>query len=135
MSASTSYVPGGPIPRGTVNDSLPFPPPARSEGSRHWAFERVLSASLVPLTVCAFVTSGSHYAVLDGIFGVALVVHSHIGFDAVVVDYLDTRKFPILGVLAKWTLRAATATALVGIYQFNTQDIGLTELIAKIWTV
>ena len=64
---------------GTVNDPVEFPPPSRVHGSYHWAFERILSAGLVPLTVASFVTSGSNYAILDGILGVSLVMHSHIG--------------------------------------------------------
>ena len=72
-------------------------------------------------------------------------------FDAVLVDYLHKRKFPVLGPLASWSLRAATVAVLVGVYQFNTNDIGekssnfvnrsatahlsigLTELITKVW--
>jgi succinate dehydrogenase (ubiquinone) membrane anchor subunit len=129
-----------------VNDPTTFPPPSRSHGSHHWAFERLLSASLVPLTAAAFVTSGSNYPILDGLFGVGLVMHSHIGvgfltlkrgclvglkflkiqkFDCIVVDYLPTRKFPIIGQIAKWGLRTATVATLVGVYQFNTNDIGV----------
>ena len=67
------------IYKGTVNDPTDFPPPSKSHGSYHWAFERLLSASLVPLTAAAFVTSGSQYPVLDGLLGVSLVMHSHIG--------------------------------------------------------
>ena len=67
------------ILKGTVNDPTTFPPSSRSHGSYHWAFERLLSASLVPLTAAAFVTSGSNYPVLDGLFGVGLIMHSHIG--------------------------------------------------------
>ncbi|GJJ06058.1 hypothetical protein Clacol_000246 [Clathrus columnatus] len=130
---STKYVPGGPIIRGTVNDALPYPSPSRTDGSHHWAFERLLSASLIPLTGAAFVTGSTTYPVLDGILGVALVVHSHMGFDQVVLDYLDKRKFSIIGPIVKWTLRAATAGVLVGVYQFNTNDIGLTELIKRLW--
>jgi succinate dehydrogenase (ubiquinone) membrane anchor subunit len=48
-------------------------------GSYHWAFERILAASLVPMTAAAFVSSGSSHAILDGLLGVALVMHSHIG--------------------------------------------------------
>ena len=62
-----------------MNDPTTFPPSSRSHGSHHWAFERLLSASLVPLTAAAFVTSGSNYPILDGLFGVGLVMHSHIG--------------------------------------------------------
>ena len=129
------------IYKGTVNDPTPFPPPSRVHGSYHWAFERLLSASLVPMTIAAFATSGTQHPILDGLLGVSLVVHSHIGvryhnptwsaatnirfqFDSVVVDYLDKRKFPVLGPIMKWTLRTATAATLVGIYQFNTNDIG-----------
>ena len=67
------------IYKGTVNDPTTFPPPNKSQGSHHWAFERLLAASLLPITGAAFVTSGSAYPVLDGILGVSLVMHSHIG--------------------------------------------------------
>ncbi|OSD08131.1 CybS-domain-containing protein, partial [Trametes coccinea BRFM310] len=112
------------IYRGTVNDPTPFPPPSKTHGSYHWAFERLLSAGLVPLTVAAFATSGTSYPILDGLLGVSLVMHSHIGFDCVLVDYLHPRKFPLLGPLSKWALRATTVGVLVGVYQFNTNDIG-----------
>ncbi|KAG2754997.1 SDHD, membrane anchor subunit of succinate dehydrogenase [Suillus brevipes Sb2] len=122
------------ILKGTVNDPTEFPPPSRTHGSYHWAFERLLAASLVPMTTAAFVTSGSHYPVLDGLLGLSLVMHSHIGFDSMIVDYVHKRKFPIIGPILSWTLRSATVGVLVGVYQFNTNDIGLTELIAKVWT-
>ncbi|KAA1476425.1 hypothetical protein DENSPDRAFT_843386 [Dentipellis sp. KUC8613] len=129
-----AYVPGGPIYRGTVNDPTTFPPPSKSHGSYHWTFERLLSAGLVPLTAAAFVTSGTSAPLLDGLLAVSLVMHSHIGFDSCVVDYLHERKFPVIGKIAKWTLRATTVGVLAGIYQFNTNDVGLTELIRGVWT-
>ena len=67
------------IYKGTANDATTFPPPSRMHGSHHWAYERLLSAALVPLTVSAYATSASPYPVLDGIFAAALVMHSHIG--------------------------------------------------------
>ncbi|KAK0236929.1 mitochondrial inner membrane protein [Armillaria nabsnona] len=133
-SDSSVYVPGGPVYKGTVNDPTAFPTPSRSAGSYHWAFERLLSAGLIPLTAAAFATSGTNYPVLDGVLGVSLVMHSHIGLDSIFVDYLHKRKFPILGPIMTWSLRTATVGVLVGVYQFNTNDIGLTELIAKVWT-
>ncbi|KAI6012255.1 mitochondrial inner membrane protein [Pisolithus marmoratus] len=108
-SSAMQYVPGGPIYKGTVNDPTTFPPPSKMHGSHHWSFERLLAA----------------YPVLDGIFGVSLVMHSHIGFDSMLVDYLHPRKFPFLGNFAKWTLRTMTLGVLVGVYQFNTNDIGV----------
>ncbi|KIK89905.1 hypothetical protein PAXRUDRAFT_831745 [Paxillus rubicundulus Ve08.2h10] len=132
-SSTTHYVPGGPIYQGTVNDPTTFPPPSKIHGSYHWAFERLLSAALVPMTAAAFATSATAYPVLDGLLGISLVMHSHMGFDSMVVDYLHKRKFPIIGRVITWTLRTATVGVLVGVYQFNTNDIGLTELIAKVW--
>ena len=151
-----------------MNDPTTFPPPNKSHGSYHWAFERLLAASLLPITGAAFVTSGSAYPVLDGILGVSLVMHSHIGvcpfpcesggpyvdenwsffiiidcdvargsiaiffcgsvsrnkFDSLLVDYVHPRKFPKLGPTLTWALRATTVGVLVGVYQFNTEDIG-----------
>ena len=49
---------------------------------------------------------------------------SHTQFDAMLVDYLHPRKFPTLGPIVTWGLRAATSGVLVGVYQFNTNDIG-----------
>ncbi|KAF8152536.1 mitochondrial inner membrane protein [Crassisporium funariophilum] len=128
------YIPGGPVYKGTVNDPTTFPPPSRSHGSYHWAFERLLSASLVPLTAAAFVTSGSNYPMVDALLGVGLVMHSHMGFDQCLVDYVHPRKFPIIGPISTWSLRTLTVATLVGVYQFNTNDIGLAELISKVWT-
>ncbi|KAF5349356.1 hypothetical protein D9758_011787 [Tetrapyrgos nigripes] len=133
-SVSYKYVPGGPIYKGTANDPTPFPPSSRTHGSYHWAFERLLAAGLVPMTAAAFVTSGSPYPIIDGLLGISLIIHSHIGFDALLVDYVHPRKFPIMGPTLTWTLRATTVAVMVGVYQFNTNDIGLTELIAKVWT-
>lgn len=45
-------------------------------------------------------------------------------FDALIVDYVHPRKFPKLGPTLTWVLRATTAGVLVGVYQFNTNDVG-----------
>ncbi|KAI0264859.1 CybS-domain-containing protein [Gloeopeniophorella convolvens] len=133
-TSNFAYVPGGPIYKGTVNDPTSFPAPNKAHGSYHWSFERLLAAGLVPLTGAAFVTSGSGAPLLDGLLGVSLLVHSHIGFDAILVDYVHKRKFPTLGPLLAWALRLTTLGVGVGVYQFNTNDVGLTELIRRVWT-
>ncbi|KAI5480474.1 succinate dehydrogenase (ubiquinone) membrane anchor subunit [Pseudohyphozyma bogoriensis] len=117
---------------GTVNDPIPFPAPNKSHGSYHWTFERALSAALVPLIAGTAVSSVN--PIYDGILSVAIVAHSHMGFDQLLTDYLHPRKFPTIGPIMIWLLRAATGGVLVGIYQFNTNDIGLTELVKKVWT-
>jgi hypothetical protein len=62
--------------------------------------------------------------ILDGILGVSLVVHSHIGFDSAVVDYFHPRKWPVLGPMMSWLLRICTGLSVWGVYEFNTNDIG-----------
>jgi succinate dehydrogenase (ubiquinone) membrane anchor subunit len=62
-----------------VNEPTTFPLANKSHGSHHWTFERLLAAGLVPLTGAAFVTSGSFTPLLDGLLGISLIVHSHIG--------------------------------------------------------
>ncbi|KAJ7175326.1 mitochondrial inner membrane protein [Mycena filopes] len=110
---------------GTVNDPTSFPTPSRVHGSHHWSFERLLSAGLIPLTGAAFATSPSVHPVLDGLLGVSLV------FDSIIVDYLHPHKFPMFGHVATWTLRTTTVGVALGVYQFNTNDIGFTELVAN----
>ncbi|OCF35316.1 succinate dehydrogenase (ubiquinone) membrane anchor subunit [Kwoniella heveanensis BCC8398] len=122
------------ILKGTVNDATSFPSPSKSHGSYHWAFERVLSAALVPVTVGAAVSTGSAYPIMDGILAISLIIHSHIGFDSCLVDYLHPRKFKLVGPLAQWLLKIATGLSVWGVYEFNTNDIGLTELVRRMWT-
>ena len=52
-------------------------------------------------------------------------------FDAVLVDYLHKRKFSTLGPLLMWTLRVTTVVVGVGVYHFNTNDIGGSETLAS----
>lgn len=77
----------------------------------------------MPLVGATAVTSVN--PILDGILSVALVVHTHIGFDSIFTDYLHPRKFPVLGGIVKWGVRLVTGGVLVGVYQFNTNDIGV----------
>lgn len=102
------------------------------------------------MTVAAFATSGSSYPVFDGILGLSLIMHSHFGvclccftdyflvlgyleaneeirlqFDQALIDYVHKRKFPKLAPVATWSLRGATVAAAVGVFQFNTNDIGM----------
>ncbi|BFZ64053.1 membrane anchor subunit of succinate dehydrogenase, Sdh4 [Saitoella coloradoensis] len=124
---------GPQVIQGTVNDPAPIPPVSRSHGSYHWDFERLVSVALVPLTLAPFV-AGSVSPVMDAVLCSALVIHSHIGFDACVTDYIPERKYKKLAPLATWALRGATATVLYGLYQFETNDVGLVEGIKKVWT-
>ncbi|PWN36642.1 uncharacterized protein FA14DRAFT_169617 [Meira miltonrushii] len=126
-NAKESYI------KGTVNEPTTFPPPHPTHGSYHWAFERAISVALVPLIAVGAVKHGAS-GILDATLALTLVLHSHIGFTASLDDYLHPRKFPKAGPFASWTLRAATVATLAGIYEFQTNDVGFTELISRVWT-
>ncbi|KAF9583865.1 membrane anchor subunit of succinate dehydrogenase, Sdh4 [Lunasporangiospora selenospora] len=108
------------------------PTPNQVHGSYHWDFERVLSVSLIPLFAASAIQGAN--PITDGLLGVVIPIHAHMGFDSMITDYLHPGKAGVWGNRAcSWTLRGATVLTLVGCYQFNTSDIGLTELVMKAW--
>ncbi|KAH7086026.1 mitochondrial succinate dehydrogenase cytochrome b560 subunit D [Paraphoma chrysanthemicola] len=124
-----------PLPQkiiGTANDPVPVPEPSYTHGSYHWSFERIVSAGLVPLTIAPF-AAGSLNPVTDSILCALLVVHSHIGFEACIVDYFPTKRIPKIRAAANWALRIGTVTLGVALYSFETNDVGITEAVSRLW--
>ncbi|CEJ88892.1 Putative Succinate dehydrogenase membrane anchor subunit [[Torrubiella] hemipterigena] len=124
--------PGPQVVHGTVNDPAPVPTPNAAHGSYHWAFERALAAGLVPLTIAPF-AAGSLNPTMDAILCGALVLHSHLGFQSVIVDYFPKSTYPGVHKLFWWLLNLATVTVGVGLYEFETNDVGVTEAIKRVW--
>uniref|UniRef100_Q5G5B2 Succinate dehydrogenase [ubiquinone] cytochrome b small subunit n=1 Tax=Pyricularia grisea TaxID=148305 RepID=Q5G5B2_PYRGI len=125
-----------PLPQkiqGTVNDPAPVPSPSPSHGHYHWTFERILAAGLVPLTVAPF-AAGSFNPVMDAVLCSTLLRHSHRGLQNVITDYLPQKRVPKSRKAAMWLLNLATAVVGVGLYEFETNDVGLTEGVRRIWT-
>lgn len=122
---------GATFVKGSVNEAVVLPQRDKVAGSYHWDFDRLLSAALVPLTV-ASVINGAH-PITDLCLGVILPIHCHIGFDAVITDYLPSRRTPIWNKVTTWGLRGATLIVLYGCYEFNTNDVGLTEVVKRMW--
>ncbi|CAD6441986.1 97e6ab9e-87fa-4773-9ab6-d87fa38f0ac2 [Sclerotinia trifoliorum] len=124
-----------PLPQsidGTSNDAAPVPKPSPSHGSYHWTFERLIAVGLIPLTVTPFV-SGSLNPATDAILCAAILIHSHIGFESCVIDYFPRKRVPKTRALFWWGLRGATVLVGIGLYEFETNDVGLTEGIKRIW--
>ncbi|TWU71583.1 membrane anchor subunit of succinate dehydrogenase, Sdh4 [Metarhizium rileyi] len=132
-SNKSAILPPGPQRiEGGVNDPAPVPPPSAAHGSYHWTFERLLAAGLVPLTIAPF-ASGSLNPTMDAILCSAVLIHSHIGFQSVVIDYIPKKRYPGLRKLFWWGLNAATVVVGVGLYEFETNDVGVTEAIKRVW--
>jgi succinate dehydrogenase (ubiquinone) membrane anchor subunit len=127
---SVARPPGGIV--GTVNDPTPTPPVNKAHGSYHWSFERIVAASVVPLAVLPF-ANGALTPVLDATLGSLLVVHSHMGLESCILDYIPKRVYGKLHNVAIYALYGGSVLALIGLYEFETNDIGITETIKKVW--
>ncbi|KAF9903197.1 membrane anchor subunit of succinate dehydrogenase, Sdh4 [Lobosporangium transversale] len=131
-SASTSGQTSADVTEVYKAPSFKIPAPNQVHGSYHWDFERILSVSMVPLFAASAINGAN--PITDGLLGVVIPIHSHMGFDAMITDYLHPGKVGVFGNKAiSWTLRGATVLTLIGCYQFNTSDVGLTELIFRAW--
>lgn len=117
---------------GTVNDPAPVPPPHPSHGSYHWTFDRLIAAGLVPLTVAPF-AAGSLNPTLDALLCATVLIHSHMGFQNIIIDYLPKYRMPGIHKAVMWLLNAVTLLVGVGLYEFETNDVGLTEALKRIW--
>ena len=116
----------------TVNDPAPVPEPSPIHGSYHWTFERAVAAGLIPLTVAPF-AGGSLNPGMDAVLCTLLLVHSHGGFQQILVDYIPTNRYPKARKFSMWTLNAVTVLVGIGLYEFETNDVGLTETIKRVW--
>lgn len=55
------------------------------------------------------------------------------GFQNILTDYVPARKYPRSAKGLKYGLGAATILVGVGLYEFETNDVGLTEAIKRVW--
>ncbi|EMC98945.1 hypothetical protein BAUCODRAFT_64927 [Baudoinia panamericana UAMH 10762] len=118
--------------RGTVNDPVTVRDADPTHGSYHWTFERILSAGLIPITLAPF-AAGSLSPVLDGALIGMIIVHSYIGFESIITDYLPKWRVPITRRILEWGNVLAVFVVGWGYYEFETNDVGLTEGIKRIW--
>ncbi|KAJ5819204.1 Cytochrome b succinate dehydrogenase small subunit CybS [Penicillium riverlandense] len=121
------------LPPQPLNDPAPIPETHPSEGSYHWSFERLVCVGLIPVTIAPF-AAGSFNPVMDAVLCSLLVAHSHVGFQASIIDYFPAARVPKTRTFLNWLLRAFTLTTAVGLYEFETNDVGLTEGLRRVWT-
>ncbi|KAI8815587.1 CybS-domain-containing protein [Fimicolochytrium jonesii] len=106
-------------------------PKNKMHGAYHWDFERALSIASIPVVVAPFIV-GSH-PLVDLALGVVIPLHSHVGFDACITDYFPKHREPVMNRIFKAALYGVTGLSLYGCYQFNTNDIGITEFFKRLW--
>jgi len=71
---------------------------------------------------------------MDALLCGTILIHSHIGFEAMITDYIPRKRLPKTRQVFNWGLKAATVLVGVGLYEFETNDVGVTEAIKRIWT-
>ena len=60
--------------------------------------------------------------------------HANIIQRACIIDYFPTWQVPTVRKAASWLLNIATILVGVGFYEFETNDVGITEAIKRVWT-
>ncbi|KAK3930083.1 Succinate dehydrogenase [ubiquinone] cytochrome b small subunit, mitochondrial [Frankliniella fusca] len=113
-------------------------PKSYSAGAGHnhsklWTLERALSAALILVVPAALVAPSK---ALDTLLAVTLVMHSHWGVEAIVVDYVRPILFgnaiPKVALGGVYVLSIVT---LAGLLQLIYTDIGLANTVKKIWSL
>ena len=99
-------------------------------GSTHWSFERLVSVASLGVIGGAAVYP---HPLVNFALGFVIPLHCHIGFGAIITDYLPKRKFPIVYAFSRGILYASTALTMYGLYKYNTEDVGIIEGVKKIW--
>ncbi|CDR37975.1 CYFA0S01e19790g1_1 [Cyberlindnera fabianii] len=118
---------------GGPNDPTPQPEVDYFHGSYHWTYERLIAISLVPLSITPFVTNVD-MPILDSLLSSFILIHSHIGFQSCIIDYIPKRVYGFWHKAAMALLTFGTAVGFYGIYTIETMDEGVTNLIKKLWT-
>lgn len=117
---------------GTVNDAYVPPPMEMSEGSFHWAYERLITVGMAPLIVFPFI-AGVDYPLVDAAMGSLILLHSRYGLQSCIIDYIPIRKFGNWHKLAMLLLNLGSFISLYGVYVIETEYNGICDLIGQLW--
>lgn len=115
-----------------ANDAAKVPNTDPVHGSYHWTAERLVSVGLVPLSLAPFI-GGSLNPTMDAVLCATILIHSHIGFESMITDYIPNKRLPKTRKTFEWLLKLATVSVGVGLYEYETNDVGVTETIKRIW--
>ncbi|KAJ2550742.1 membrane anchor subunit of succinate dehydrogenase, Sdh4, partial [Coemansia sp. RSA 1933] len=111
--------------------SVPQPAESRIKGSYHWMNERAVSIISVPLLATAFIYGPQ--PINDMLMGIVLPVHAYMGFQQVLLDYFEARRWPVLSRVLRYALVAVTGLSMFGAWRINTTDVGLTAYFGRLW--
>ncbi|KAG7661307.1 SDH4 [[Candida] subhashii] len=116
---------------GTVNDAYVPPPPHKLEGSLHWTSERIVTIGMLPLVLSPLITGGS--TMIDSSMSALLLYHCFAGFQSCIIDYIPKRVYGVYHTYAMYLLTLGTGLAGYGVYQIETKEGGVSQIISKLW--
>ncbi|KAI8319228.1 hypothetical protein GQ54DRAFT_299505 [Martensiomyces pterosporus] len=93
--------------------------------------ERAVSLISAPILATALIY-GAH-PINDMLMGIVLPIHAYMGFEQVLADYFDARRWPVISRVLKYALVAVTGLSMFGAWRINTTDVGLTNYFARLW--
>ena len=108
-----------------------FIEPSALHGSWHWYLERVVAVGNASF-LGAMIFSAPN-AIVDFGLTFTLPLHAYLGMGAIITDYLPQRKFPYIFRVVKGSLILATGLTVYGFYKFNTDNIGFSAFVKKLW--
>ncbi|CCK71364.1 Tim18p KNAG_0G03070 [Huiozyma naganishii CBS 8797] len=111
-------------------------PPKSPLNEYQAAYQRIISYTLIPVTIIPFYTAYAGialYPTLDFAISSLFIAYCHYGFKSLILEYLPTAKFPRTHRFSTWGLYLASLLSMCGVYQLETENNGVFDLIARLW--
>ncbi|XP_023176139.1 succinate dehydrogenase [ubiquinone] cytochrome b small subunit, mitochondrial [Drosophila hydei] len=122
-----------PIVVRNISVSTPRMASATSSHTRLWTIERIVSAGLLAVIPAAFIAPSQ---VLDALLAISVVIHTHWGVEAMVVDYMRPSVVGnILPKVSHIALIIMSVATLGGLFYYIKNDVGLANGIKRFWAI
>lgn len=99
-------------------------------------YEKIAKYTLIPLTLIPFYTVSQGIPLnpmVDATLSIFFLMYTHYGFSSLIYQKVPKEKYPRWHDTSLWTLYTSSFVALCGIYEIETENNGLVDLITKIW--
>ncbi|KAK5780188.1 hypothetical protein RI543_002732 [Arxiozyma heterogenica] len=121
----------------TIKDKKYKPPVDLAfNGSYQEDYQRIIRYTLIPLSLVPFYTSYAGIT-LHPIFDITLsslcLWYLHYGFAGLIINKIPKEKYSKTHKVSMWSLYTATFLSLCGLYQLETENNGMVNLITRIW--
>ncbi|KAH8418081.1 hypothetical protein KR222_011565, partial [Zaprionus bogoriensis] len=122
-----------PVTMRNISVSAPRMAEATSNHTGLWTIERLVSVGLLAVIPAAFVVPSQ---ALDALLAISVVIHTHWGVEAMVVDYLRPSVVGnVLPKVAHIALILISVATLGGLFYIIKNDIGLANGIKRFWAI